>query len=1164
MKKNVDGSSLLELKKLFLIMRLIILLLITSFVSVGANSYSQTARLTINLKSVTIEKIFDAIENQSEYIFFYQDQIIDLNRVVSIEIEGKAINEVLDELFENTGNTYQIEDRQILVGFDKSKVNTEEKHLQDVGSEVDEPQKRVITGKVSDENGESLPGASVVVKGTTLGVTTDMDGNYSLEIPNNAEILVFSFVGMKSQELAIGNQTQVNASMKADMVGLEEVVAIGYGVQNKRDVTTSIASVKAEDLQDLSVSGFDQALAGKMAGVQVLQTTGEPGAALTIKVRGTGSITAGNDPLYVIDGIPADRGAQAVESVNVDDIESIEVLKDASAAAIYGSRGSNGVVIITTKSGKTGKMRISYDASFGLQEASKTIDMLDAYQYAELSRDGHNNAYLDAVPNGSVNDPNEVRKEGWMKIPPELLSYLEGKPGLTNTDWQDQIFRTSPLSKHTLSFSGGSENIKYFISANYFDQEGIIINSDYKKYGIRLNLDAKFNKLKVGVKFNPSFTSENVVDAYGPYSEEGIVAAALGMSPTWPVYNEDGSYNFDGNGFWRIGTDYQHNEIINPVAQANLEENKVNHANLIGNGYLEYELLEGLKYKLSTGITYNHYHADYYRPSTLPTRGWKYYDEPSNPIGWASTTYYINWVLEHTLSYAKRIGDHNLRGLAGFSSQKNYRNNHRVEATNFPNDLVHTIGAGTVTDGTSGISEWSLLSVLGRIQYDYKGKYLLTAAIRADGSSRFGENNKWGYFPSSSVGWRVTEEEFLKGIRTISNLKLRASYGMTGNFQIGNYEHISRVSKDNYVLGSGDGQGVNGLKPSNVENADLGWEKTAMLDIGIDIGLFRDRINIEADWYNSNTSDLLLNVPVPFTTGFGSARQNIGKVNNSGWEFTLTTRNKIGKVDWTASLNFSTNKNEVKALGPENAPIITTAGTGHAYFITQVGERIGSYYLLVQDGVFKNQEELDKYPHFDNTQVGDFRFVDVDKDGVMDVNNDRTIVGNYAPDFTYGFSSSLKYKGIDVNFNVQGVQGNEILHLLRRYNYNMEGNFNNSAIALNRWISEENPGDGNTNRANRKSKGNNGRTSTWHIEDGSYIRLQNVTLGYTLPKTLTSKIKIDRARIYVTGQNLLTITDYSGYNPEVNLYDGSSLTPGVDYGTYPLPRTVTMGLNINF
>ena len=1163
MKKNLNECFQLfeSSRKIFKVMKLMMLFTILGIIQVSANSsYSQNARINLDLKDAELREIIAEIQKQTEFVFFYSPEDVEGVKNLDIDVTNGPLLEILDTYFNTMGLEYEIKHKAIVL----KKVKTNAQSLLGDPKLNELLQQKSIRGKVTDRTGEPLPGVSIIIKGTTTGITTDFDGIYDLEISDDAEVLVFSFVGMKSQEIIIGNKTQIDVILEEETVGLEEVIAVGYGVQNKRDVTTSIASVKAEELQDLAVAGFDQALAGKMAGVQVLQTTGEPGAALTIKVRGTGSITAGNDPLYVIDGIPADRGAQAIESVNISDIESIEVLKDASASAIYGSRGSNGVVIITTKSGKSGKMRISYDASFGMQEVSNMIDMLDAYQYAELSRDGHNNAYLDAVPTGSVNDPNDARKEGWMKIPPELLPYLEGKPGLTNTNWQNEIFRTAPLTKHTLSFMGGSENIKYFISANYFDQKGIIINSDYKKYGVRLNLDAKYNKLKVGVKFNPSFTSENKVNAYGTYSNQGVVSSALAMSPTWSVYNEDGSYNFDGNGYWRVGTDYQHNEIINPVALANLEDNKVNHANLMGNGYLEYEFFKDFKYKFSTGITYNHYHSDYYRPSVLPTRGWKYYGQPSNPTGRASTTYYLNWVVENTLSYEKNIGDHKLRGLAGFSSQKNYTNNHWVEATNFPNDLVQTIGAGTVTDGESGISEWSLMSILGRIQYDYKGKYLLSAAIRADGSSRFGKNNKWGYFPSTSAGWRVTEEKFMKDVRTISNLKLRASYGLTGNFQIGNYEHISLVSKDNYVLGTDNGQGVNGLTPSNVENADLSWEKTAMLDIGIDIGLFKDRINIEADWYNSNTSDLLLNVPVPYTTGFGIARQNIGKVNNTGWELTLTTRNKLGKVDWTASVNFSTNKNEVKALGPENAPIIETNGTGHAYFITQVGERIGSYYLLVQDGVFKNQEELDKYPHFDNTYVGDFRFVDVDKDGVLDVNNDRTIVGNYAPDFTYGFSSTLKYKEIDLSFNIQGVQGSEILHLLRRYNYNMEGNFNNSAVALNRWISEESPGDGNTNRANRKSKGNNGRTSTWHIEDGSYIRLQNVTLGYTLPQALTSKIKIDNARVYIAGQNLLTITDYTGYNPEVNLYDSNSLTPGVDYGTYPLPRTVTLGLNINF
>ncbi len=1133
------------------IMKLTVLISLCFVFCVSASTYSQTTKLSLNLVNSTIKEVLNQVEEKSDFVFLYKIGELDENKRVNIVLENASVREILDQVLIGQSLTYDIYNRQIII----RKV---------IGDNFLNPQPRSVSGKVTDSSGLPLPGVSIVIKGKSTGTTSDFDGNYTLEISEDAATLVFSFVGMKSQEITIGKRTQISVSLEEATIGLDEVVAVGYGVRNKRDVTTSIASVKSEDLQDIPVAGFDQALIGKMAGVQVLQTTGEPGRETDIRVRGVGSISAGNEPLFVVDGLPLDVGGQAIETVNMNDVESIEILKDASAAAIYGSRGSNGVMLITTKRGNDGKLQISYDGSYGIQQVSKKIDMLNAYQYAELSRDGHNNAYLDAVPTGSVDDPNEVRSTGWMKIPDELVPYLKGKPGLTDTDWQDEIFRTAPIQKHSISFAGGTPKVKYFISGNYTKQDGVVINSDYSKYGVRFNLDVNSGKVHLGVNFSPSYTCENRITSNGPYSDEGVIGSALQSTPIWPVYNDDGSYNFDGNGYLRIGTDYQHNEVLNPVALANEVQRDVYHTNLLGNAFFEYEIIDGLKYKLSLGATANHYHMDYYRPSILPLRGWQYYTDSSNPTATASSTSKTNWSVENNLFYDKQIGKHNVSAMAGYSAQKNYSNNHWATATDFPNDLVTTLNAGVVIDGESEITEWSLLSLIGRLQYSYNGKYLFSAAIRSDGSSRFGDNNKWGNFPSVSAGWRMNEESFMKGIKFVTHFKLRASYGLTGNFQIGNYEHIARLSKDDYILGSANGQQVGGLTPSNVENSDLGWEKTAMLDFGADLTLFKNKLSLEVDWYSSNTTDLLLNVPVPLTTGFSTARQNIGEVNNRGWEANLTSRQKFGELSWTASVNFSANRNEVKALGPENTPIIETAGTGTTFFITQVGKPIGSYYLLVQDGVFKNKEELDKYPHFSDTQPGDFKFVDVDKNGKLDVNKDRAIAGNYFPDFTYGFSSGFKYKGLDFSVNFQGVQGNEIINLIFRFINSMEGNFNNMTDALDRWKSEDNPGDGNTNRANRKNKGNTGRTSTWHVEDASYLRLQNITLGYTLPKKLITKVKLEKVRLYVSGQNLYTWTKYSGYNPEVNLYDSNALTPGVDYGTYPLPRTISVGANITF
>ena len=679
-----------------------------------------------------------------------------------------------------------------------------------------------------------------------------------------------------------------------------------------------------------------------------------------------------------------------------------------------------------------------------------------------------------------------------------------------------------------------------------------------------MNLDGKYKRLKFGLNFSPSYSTSNRVDASG---SNGIVQSALMMPPVWPVYNADGSYNYQGNGYWRIGNDYQHNAVLNPVAMANLQSDVVDRMAIVGKVFAELELYKGLTYNISFGGDYYGSHNDQYRSSELPLLGQKYYDVKSNPTAYSSSGFYFNWLVENKINYNSTIKDaHSINVVLVQSAQKETYKGDNVTATDFPNDYIQTISGGTVTKGASDKTQWTIASYLARIQYSYKGKYMASAAIRADGSSRFGKNNRWGYFPSASFAWRISGEDFFtkaKFLSFVDDLKLRASYGVTGNFQIGNYDHLSLMASDNYILGTGNGQLVNGYKPSTIKNEDLSWEKNAMVNVGLDLQMFKGLLGLTVDYYNTNTSNMLLNVPVPHLTGYSTALMNIGKVNNRGWEVALTSQKNITKdFGYSFNANYATNTNEVKALGPGNAPIISTGSVDHAYYITKVGEPIGCYYLLVQDGIFSNEEELKKYPHFSNTQPGDFRFVDVDGDGVMDLDKDRTIVGNYMPDFTYGFGGKVWFKGFDLDFNFQGVYGNEILNLNRRYIDNLEGNTNGTTIALNRWKSSEDPGNGQVNRANRKSKGYNGRTSTWHLEDGSYLRLQNVTLGYTLPKNLTQRFFVEKLRVYVSGQNLWTSTNYSGYNPEVNARPSNSLSPGEDYGTYPLAKTFLFGLNI--
>lgn len=1124
-------------------------LLLALVLLLGVTVTVSAQQVTVDLRQVKLEKVLDALTRQTGYAFYHSRPTIDPDRIVSLTVEDVKLEAALDKLFAGTHIGYEIKGQKVYLSEKASPAQA-----------VTPP--RPIKGTILDSGGQPVIGASVVIKGTTRGASTGIDGSFTLEAAPN-DVLVVSYIGYDTQEIPVGTRTEIQIALKENATQLDDVVVVGYGVVKKRDVSTAISSIKAEDMANSPNADFRQTMAGKMPGVQVMQTSGDPEGNVMVRVRGVSSATAGNDPLYIIDGVPTENG---LSNLNMNDIESLEVLKDASSAAIYGSRGSNGVILITTKKGKSESITVTYDGYYGVETVSKKLDMMNAYQFAEIAAEAHTNAYLDLHPGGTA--PNGERPESYGNYPIELEPYLNGEKGLTDTDWQDAIFRTASTTSHNVSISGKGKYINYFMSANYYYKEGVIINSDFEKYSFRLNLDGKYKNFKYGVNFSPSYSKSNRVNASGSYGSEGVVQAALASSPVWPVYNEDGSYSFMGNGYWRIGTDYQHNEILNPVALAMLKSDVIDRMAMTGRAFLGYDICKGLTFQTSVGGNFYGAHNDTYTSSELQLLGKDNYGKKRNPVGYSSSGFYFNWLVENQLTYSRDFGDHSLTAVLVQSAQKETYKGNSVKASDYPNNYNQTIGGGTVTEGDSKTEQWSLASYLARVQYSYKGKYMFSAAIRADGSSRFGKNNRWGYFPSVSAAWRISGENFFqqsKALTWVDDLKLRASWGQTGNFQIGNYKHLATLGSDNYILGSGNGSLVNGYKPNGVANPNLTWEKTSMVNVGADLSLGKGYLGFTAEYYYANTTDMLLDVPIPHLTGQSTTLMNIGKVNNRGWELSLNSQHayKSG-ISYSFNANWAANTNEVKALGANDTPIIQPGSVAHAYYITKVGEPIGSYYLLVQDGIFRNEDDLKAYPHLSNTHAGDFRFVDVDKDGEIDLDKDRTIVGNYMPDFTYGFGGTFGYKGIDFQIAFQGVQGNEILNLNRRYLDSMEGNVNGTTVAFNRWRSADNIGDGQTNRANRKQTGSNGRTSTWHIEDGSYLRLQNIALGYTLPASWTKKFYVEKLRIYVSAQNLVTWTDYSGYNPEVSLRTSSALTPGEDYGTYPLAKTFMVGLNVTF
>lgn len=1170
--------------------KFISLLLILSYcISIPINAQTlKESNLSVEAKNEMVKSVFSKITQVSNYKFFFDESVIDENTWVSINLSDASLSSILRELSKQTGLQFNVEKNTIIV----SRPKTNEKSAQS-GTKP-----RTISGVITDESGEPIIGATVVIKGTTKGTITDLDGKFLLDVDDNSSISI-SYMGYLPQEFKVGQSSNFDIKLIEDNKILDEVVVVGYGVQKKRDVTTSIVSIRSQDMEGLPVTSMAEAMVGKMTGVQVTQGSGAPGQGLQIKVRGIGTITAGTSPLYVVDGVPL--AEEQLNTFNMNDIESIEVLKDASSAAIYGSRGSNGVIMITTKKGLEGKASVSYNGYYGWQTVSRKIDMLNAYEYADLVKDARNNTYSDAMAsinrrraaqgqnplNWSLSDDNATRLQNSGTnystiIPTEITPYLKGEKGLTDTDWQDEIFRTAGIQNHSVSVAGGTPKVKYYTSLDYLKQDGIIINSDFERYGARLNLNLAEGIFKFGVNFNPSITIENRVNSDEIYYRGGIIASALHSSPIFSVYNPDGSYNFAQNA-WSPNTETimpdgsirrgnSQTNVWNPVALAMLNKDEIKATRILGNTYAQVDIKKGLNYKANFGFDIYNNSRNKFKPSTIPlanTQG----NPESEAEGESLTAKLYNWLFEQTLNFNQDFNGHSVNAVAGWTMQYQRDESTSAFANGYITNQITTLNAGTVVNGASNASEWSLLSGLARIQYSYKSKYMVSGAIRADGASRFGKNNRWGWFPSLSAGWRMTEEDFMKSLTFIDDLKLRASYGLTGNFRIPNYGALGEMTYYSYVLGGSTPSVIKGVAPSAMPNPNLMWEKTSQVNIGFDATLFKNRLTLGLDIYNSDTYDLLLDVPVPLSTGYRTRLENIGKVNNRGIEFNVSTEHKFGNIRWSAYANISKNINEVKKLGPGNNDIIVSGTAANAYFITRVGEPIGSYYLPIVDGVFQNQAEIDEYLHYidspsnydlNTTQPGDFRFRDANGDGKLDIlDTDRAIVGNYMPDFTYGFGTSLSWKGIDFAVAFQGVYGNEILNLSRRYFFNMEGNMNNYKDALNRWKSEDDPGDGKTNRANRVSKGQNGVTSTWHVEDGSFLRVKNMTLGYTLPKHIVKNAYIQNARIYISAQNLFTFTKYKGYNPEVTNRTESTRT-GEDYGVYPLARTISIGANLTF
>jgi len=1112
------------MQKAYFIMRCLILFMILGTLqSFAVTTYSQSVKLNLQIEDATVEEVLSAIEKESQFYFTYSVKEINAKKKVSIDAEEMSIEDILAKLFTNGEVKYVIRDKHIAL-YKPDKSGNQPISMQ---------QKRItVTGNVQDNTGLPVVGGTIAVKGTSTGSITDLDGNYILaDIPDNAT-LVYSYVGMQSQEITVNGRTVINIILSEDAIGLDEVVAIGYGYQKKRDLTGSISTVSADDMVlGGTVSNAAQALQGKTAGVQVNQTSKAPGGTISVRVRGSNSISSTNEPLYVVDGFPSSEGL----NINPNDIESMQILKDASATAIYGARGANGVVLITTKRGKSGENKISYNGYLGAQKIVNPFDMMNAKDYMNMA-----NALFQ-----------EIEGQGGITHGVYTPSQLESN---VDTDWIDVCTRLGLVQDHNIQFRGGSEKTKVLTSLGYFDQEGVLKNTNFNRISGRVNVDQTINDfIKAGASISAHRETSNFQLYSGNIVNSNVLLSILSYDPTVVPYNEDGSYGRVPGG-----------RGDNPLANLKERKNDQRSDKLNATAFIEIEPIKGLKGKVNAGVEVIHNFKGTYLPAST------YQGSIDNGV---ATTYDYTGtrqLFEGLINYNKTFNaDHDFGAMLGYSYEKFIGEYRKMEGKDFSTDLFtynNMEAAAKKTEMKSNKYENLLVSFFGRVNYTFRDKYLLTVTVRRDGSSRFGVDNHWGTFPSGSLAWRLGEEDFIRNLDLFSSLKLRAGYGVTGNERIGDYASYALMSNNRLTFdGVNTSSGVH-MNQSNPENSKLKWETTKQWNIGLDMGFIDNRITVSLDGYIKKTDDLLLKVNLPMYSGFIEGQQNIGAIENKGIELDFTSHNFVGDFTWSTKFNIAWNKNKVLDLGDGGDIFITSSkpmGTvsEEPYAIVREGEALGSLFGYKYIGVIQEGETYAPQP---NSKPGDPKFEDVDGSGTIDL-NDRTIIGQANPDFIYGLTNNFAWKNFDLSVFFQGTIGNDLFNMQR---INME--WNRSTDALNRWT----PTNTNTNIPRngfyyRTSGG--GFTNDHFIENASYLRLKNLTLGYTIP----FKKVVSSCRVYFSAENLFTVTGYSGWDPEVSTkaYDASAndgsmqmanAGAGLDFNSYPGMRTYTFGLNITF
>ncbi len=1034
-----------------------------------------------------------------------------------------------------------------------------------------------VVGSVIDEKGETLPGVNVKVKGISKGTITDVNGKFNLSLSDASSILVFSYIGYETKEMKVTPAKPMSIVLKEVSNSLNEVMIVGYQDVRKKDLTGSVAKANLGDMLKAPVASFDQALAGRVAGVNVSSGEGTPGGTMNIVIRGNNSLTQDNSPLYVIDGFPVEDPTVG-SSINPNDIASIDVLKDASATAIYGARGANGVIIITTKKGTVGAPKITYDGSYGIQRVTRKIPMMDAYEFVKLQQE--------------IYSPTDMAAStGYFATYNGKTYTLDDYRNINQFNWQDMILQDAPQQSHSVSLTGGTQDIRYNASVSYYDQNGIVINSDFNRIQGRLGTTIRSNKLNINLSTNYSQAT-----SIGSSPSQSIFSGMQNLFYSVWGYRPVTQPGVDINSLLDNGTDPGVDPLndyrFNPILSLNNEYRKNATTNNQYNGFLEYEFIKGLKLKVSGGYT------------VQSTRN-ETFNNSRTRYGSANSTDHVNatletserktWLNENILTYQKVFNKvHSFNVMAGLTMQASSFNDYSMKTNNIPNEALGMAGMsqGTPILDNSIIADWSMLSYLGRINYNYKSKYYFTASFRADGSSKFPVQNRYGYFPSTSVAWNFMEEDFMKPLSSVlSNGKLRLSWGQTGNNRVGEYDYyaqllIAKTSSGNYTGPTDYISGIYpfnnvvstvGAIPTNLSNANLKWETTGQTNAGIDLSFLNDRVSFTFDWYNKITSDLLLRASIPVSSGFGSAMKNIGKVQNQGLEFTVNTVNiKTKKFSWTTNFNISFNRNTVLELAENQISMLTNGYFDQAFtasnYMAKVGSPIGMMYGYMYQGTYKVSDfdfngttytlksGIPRYTSELGTQPGYPKYADLNKDGIID-SNDQTIIGKGDPIHTGGFTNNFEYAGFDLSVFLQWSYGANLLNANRMMfeGYGKKKDLNQFASYEDRWTF--------TNQISDipvvSSSSSNGLFSTRFIEDGSYIRLKTVSLGYSLSNKVLKKLKVSKVRAYVTAQNLFTLTKYSGYDPEVSIRN-SALTPGLDFSSYPRAASMNVGINVGF